>query len=111
LPITLICDKILIRKGEVVRGKGMNKKNFFERMQDSTNYDLCPQEEKEEKTDEYLLLYIVSFIVPLAGFLLGAKRLAQEEKEERDEGKRYIIIAILSIIINGTIVMFFSYLE
>jgi len=59
--------------------------------------------ENEEKTS-YSFQYIISYIIPLVGLILGAILLSKEEIEERDIGKKCIIIAIISMIINTIII-------
>lgn len=63
-------------------------------------------DESEEKTS-YSFQYIISFLIPLVGFILGAILLSKEQIEEREVGKKCIIIAIISMIISAIIISMF----
>ena len=44
------------------------------------------------------LLYILSFLIPLAGFIVGAIYLSKEEEHYKHIGKNCLIISILNIV-------------
>ena len=62
----------------------------------------------EEETDKrsYTFQYIISFLIPLVGFILGAILLSKDDEEEKTAGKTVIILGIVSIVI-GTIISTF----
>ena len=64
-----------------------------------------------QQTDSGLafLLYIISFMVPLAGFIIGAIYLSKEEEHERHIGRTCLIIALLTTFIVFLLMMLFSF--
>lgn len=64
-----------------------------------------------QQTDSGLafLLYIISFMVPLAGFIIGAIYLSKEEEHERHIGRTCLIIALLTTFIGFLLIMLFSF--
>ncbi len=62
--------------------------------------------EEETNSKSYAFQYIISFIIPLVGFILGAILLSKDDEEEKSVGKTVIILGIVSIVI-GTIITVF----
>lgn len=60
-------------------------------------------EEDEESEESYLFQYIVSFLIPLIGFILGACLLSKDNATDKSFGKTCITIGIASVIIWGII--------
>ena len=58
------------------------------------------QEENEEPEDSYTFHYVISFIIPLIGFIVGAVMLANDDAEKRSCGKACIIIGIVSTVVS-----------
>lgn len=56
-------------------------------------------ESNSSKNDSYTFHYIISFIIPLVGFIAGAIMLANNDAEKRACGKTCIIIGIVSMIV------------
>ena len=63
-------------------------------------------DEIEEKTS-YAFQYIISFLIPLVGFILGAILLSKEEAEEKEVGKICIMTAIMSMVISTMLIVMF----
>ena len=63
----------------------------------------------EEETDKrsYTFQYVISFLIPLVGFILGAILLSKDDEEEKSAGKTVIILGIVSIVIGTIITVFF----
>ena len=63
----------------------------------------------DEETDKrsYTFQYIISFLIPLVGFILGAILLSKDDEEEKSAGKTVIILGIISIVIGTIISTFF----
>ncbi len=63
----------------------------------------------EEETDSksYTFQYIISFLIPLVGFILGAILLSKDDEDEKSTGKTVIILGIVSIVIGTIITVFF----
>lgn len=86
-------------------GHTFNKSKYY-----NINYYI--QEDSEATIDEetdnksYTFQYIISFIIPLVGFILGAILLSKDDDEEKTVGKTLIIIGIVSIVI-GTLITTF----
>lgn len=77
----------------------------------NVNYYLQEESEAaaEEETDKrsYAFQYVISFLIPLVGFILGAILLAKDDEEEKSAGKTVIILGIVSIAIGTIITVFF----
>ena len=62
--------------------------------------EACSKAENEDSRSKYTFQYVISFLVPLVGFILGALLLAKDDEEEKDIGKTCIIIALISVVIS-----------
>jgi len=47
-----------------------------------------------------LFTYIISFLIPLIGFIIGAIFLTQDDYEKNDAGKVCIVLGVISILLN-----------
>ena len=67
------------------------------------------ESEEEEETDKqsYAFQYVISFLIPLVGFILGAILLSKDDEDEKSAGKTVIILGIVSIVIGTIITVFF----
>lgn len=64
-------------------------------------YDELDQDDSQVDDKEgHAFQYIISFLIPLIGFILGAILLSKESEEERELGKACIILGIISIVIS-----------
>ena len=54
--------------------------------------------EKEIDGTTVLLLYILSFFIPLAGFIVGAIYASKEEEHYKHVGKNCLIFSVLNIV-------------
>ena len=58
--------------------------------------------EEDERTDQkeesYTFHYVISFLIPLIGFIMGAVMLAGNDAEKRSRGKACILIGIFSVV-------------
>lgn len=74
-------------------------KNQFLILDENEN---CKCDNKEDEEDEsYTFQYIISFLIPLIGFIIGAIFLTKDNKEEKEVGKGCILVAIVSVIISA----------
>lgn len=64
--------------------------------------------QQEDDGKSYVFQYIISFLIPLVGFILGAILLSKDDEEEKSVGKTLIIIGILSVVI-GTLISIFVF--
>lgn len=55
--------------------------------------------EELQKKKNTILKYIISFIIPFIGFILGALLLSKDEKENRSQGKICIFLGLIHICI------------
>ena len=69
--------------------------DYYENDNDDTLDD-----SEDEKDGNYLFQYIISFLIPLIGFILGAILLSKDD-EQKSVGKVCIIIGIVSTIISS----------
>jgi hypothetical protein len=90
-------------------GCKIDKRKYFD-----INY--MSEEENEEETqvendkqDGYGFQYVISFLIPLIGYILGAILLSREDEESRSHGKVCIILGITSVLIYVIIVYNFIF--
>ena len=57
-------------------------------------------------TESYTFHYVVSFLIPFLGFILGANMLSSTDFKRQSVGKTCIILGVASVIISG--IIFFS---
>ena len=73
------------------------------------NYYLQEESETaaEEETDKhsYTFQYVISFLIPLVGFILGAILLSKDDEEEKSAGKSCVILGIVAVIISTIIIV------
>ena len=72
-------------------------------MQDES--ETAAAEETDRKS--YTFQYVIGFLIPLVGFILGAILLSKDDEEEKSAGKTVIILGIISIVIGTIITTFF----
>ena len=77
------------------------KKEYY--LQDET--ETAAEEETDKRS--YTFQYVISFLIPLVGFILGAILLSKDDEEEKSAGKTVIILGIVSIVIGTIITVFF----
>ena len=67
----------------------------------------CPQFNCREKesSNSYTFQYVISFLIPLVGFILGAILLSKENEEEKAVGKSCIILGIIAVVISTIIIV------
>jgi len=63
--------------------------------------ELSPSKSIEKEIDgtTVLLLYILSFFIPLAGFIVGAIYATKEEEHYKHIGKNCLIFSVLNIVL------------
>ena len=77
---------------------------------DKTKYytdEYYEQEEEESpgsQSESYTFHYIISFLIPLVGFIVGAIMLANDNAEKRSCGKACIITGIVSMIVSAFVI-------
>lgn len=69
------------------------------------NKDIDMESESEGGSNAFR--YVISFLIPLIGYILGAILLSKDSAEEKDVGKNCIILGIVSAVIG--IVVWFLY--
>ncbi|MBR2590080.1 MAG: hypothetical protein IKE65_04080 [Clostridia bacterium] len=65
------------------------------------NYE--QEEEEEEEGSSYTFQYVISFLIPLIGYILGAILLSKEDAEQRSVGKKCIILGICATLLGGVL--------
>ncbi len=58
-----------------------------------------PEEKMEKEDSGNTFRYVISFLIPLIGYILGAILLSKDSEEERSVGQSCIILGIVSTII------------
>lgn len=87
-------------------GHSFDKSKYYKKeyyLQDET--ETAAEEETDKRS--YTFQYIISFLIPLVGFILGAILLSKDDEEEKSAGKTVIILGIISIVIGTIISTFF----
>ena len=63
-----------------------------------------------EEKESYAFQYIISFLIPLVGFILGAILLSKDDAAQRSVGKTCIILGIVSVVLLAVVWGLFIYL-
>lgn len=79
------------------------KKDYY--LKDDSETETETVEETDSKS--YTFQYVISFLIPLVGFILGAILLSKDNEEEKSAGKTVIILGIIAIVIGTLITTFF----
>ena len=83
-------------------GAKLNKEKYYS----LDYYDNKSNERNDlEESESYLFQYIISFLIPLVGFILGAIMMGKDDSEKVDVGKKCVITGIVSIVIYVVITM------
>lgn len=82
-------------------GSKLNKEKYY-RLEYYENKEDDDSEIEEDK-ESYLFQYVISFLIPLIGFVLGAIMLSNEDSEKVSVGKSCIILGIVSVIVSAII--------
>lgn len=61
-------------------------------------------EDELEGGSSYIFQYIISFLIPIIGYILGAILLSKDSEDEKSVGKTCIILGIVSAVISVIIV-------
>ena len=63
-------------------------------------------QEVSENGNNHSFEHIISFLIPLVGFILGAILLSKEDVDEKEEGKTCIVLGICSMIVSMLVFVF-----
>lgn len=104
LPETISCEKcdgpnLFSNKYCDFCGHKLNKTKYYT----DEYYEWKEDDEEPEESsggDSYTFHYIISILVPLVGFIVGAVMLANDDTEKRSCGKICIILGIASMIVS-----------
>lgn len=58
----------------------------------------------EESNNKNIAIYIVSFLVPLVGFIVGGINLTKDDEEVKKLGMNCIVLGILSLVVSGIVI-------
>lgn len=85
-------------------GHTLDKNKYY-----SMEYYLNKEEESEDEISEdgqsYTFQFVISFLIPLVGFILGAILLGKDDDDEKSAGKSCIMIGLVSIVV-CTLIMY-----
>ncbi len=110
LPETIFCEKCdapnpFSNENCDFCGYHLNKIKYY-----SDEYYEQPDEiETTDSNDNYTFHYIISFLIPLVGFIMGAIMLANNDEEKSSCGKACIILGIISMIVSGIVTAIFVF--
>lgn len=113
LPETIVCEKCdgpnpFANNVCEFCGSKLDKAKYY-----TDEYYSLLEEEKEGSEElpvpqtqgpSYTFHYVISFLIPFVGFIVGAVMLANDDAEKRSCGKACIITAIVSMIVNAVLV-------
>ena len=60
-------------------------------------------EEESDVGERYTFHYVISFLIPFVGFIVGAVMLANDDAEKRSCGKVCIILSIVSFVVSAIV--------
>lgn len=81
-------------------GTKLDKEKYF-----SGEYENDIEIEQEDREQSFIFHYIISFLIPLVGFIVGAIMLASDDEIKVSSGKICIILAIISTVIAGVVLL------
>lgn len=81
-------------------GHKFNKSKYYD-PEYYTSGDEIASEDVQEQGRSYTFHCVISFLIPLIGFILGAIMLGKDDEEEVSVGKMCIILGIASIVISA----------
>ena len=76
----------------------LDKKKYYGEDCNSPEESIDESAETDEKSN-YTFHYVISFLIPLVGFIVGAIMLGKDDSGQRSVGKVCIICGIISIVI------------
>ena len=109
LPETINCEKCdgpnpFSNNACIFCGHTLDKSKYYaDEYYDVREKDAVPHKSNKEG-DSYTFHYIISFLIPLIGFIVGAVMLTNDKAEKRDRGKFCIILGIFSITASAVLV-------
>ena len=86
-------------------GHVLDKSKYYDPefyIQQEESEDASADEESKERS--YGFQYVISFLIPLVGFILGAILLGKDDIEEKDAGKACIILGIVSMVVDAILI-------
>ena len=76
---------------------------YYEQNSNKTNELDDVGSKEEDKGESYTFHYIISILIPLVGFILGAVMLGSDDSGKCSRGKVCIILGIVSAIVSGVV--------
>ena len=113
IPETIVCEKCdgpnpFANEVCTFCGHKLDKAKYYT----DAYYESVEREEQEDAIEidpvreSYTFHYIISFLIPFVGFIMGAVMLAGDSMEKRTRGKTCIVTAIVSFLINVILLSF-----
>lgn len=114
LPETILCPKCdgpnsFDNEKCVFCGHTIDKTKYYVITDDKEDeeYQEYSSDDDDNDGNSYTFHYIISFLIPLIGFISGAIMLSNDAVEKRSIGKSCIILAIISIVISAVVSVLF----
>lgn len=86
----------------------LDKKRYYDRAYKmAEGLDVEEEEEEVEAQESFLFQKVISFLIPLVGFILGAVMLANDNEEKRSVGKSCILLALAGVAVAFVLVVIF----
>lgn len=84
-------------------GYAFDKSKYYQ-IEYYTNNEEVDEKKAKDNGRSYTFQYIISFLIPLVGFILGAILLSKDNDEEKSIGKTCIILGIIATVISSIII-------
>lgn len=84
-------------------GYAFDKSKYYQIDYYNDDNDEINNNEEKDNGRSYTFQYIISFLIPLVGFILGAILLSKDNDEEKSVGKTCIVLGIIAIAISAII--------
>lgn len=108
LPETIKCEKcdgpnpfsneICDFCGHVLKKEKYYTDEYYEQAKEADNAEVT-----NKNKDSYAFHYVISFLLPIVGFIIGAIMLTKDDSEKRSCGKTCIILGMVSMIVSAVI--------
>lgn len=94
-------------------GAVLNKSSYFEEAYraasgEDQDEDEGPVEDVEERSDGFLFQKVVSLLVPIVGFIMGAIMMSGGDEDRRAAGKACFVLAVIGAVASGVLLAAFG---
>ncbi len=84
-------------------GAKLDKEKYYREAEREPVEEDEEEEGTTERKDGYTFHYVISFLIPLCGFIMGAIMLANDDEEKAAAGKWCIIWGLISMVVSAVL--------